>query len=69
MFDSLSQKLRRLTMNSHFFFALKVMVAILGTLVPALVWDMTHETVSSRLVSSPAPSLSPMTVSRDGSKI
>ena len=32
-------------MNSHFFFALKVMVAILGTLVPALVWDMTHETV------------------------
>ena len=45
MFDSLSQKLRRLTMNSHFFFALKVMVAILGTLVPALVWDMTHETV------------------------
>jgi YccS/YhfK family integral membrane protein len=42
---TLSHSLRRITMNSHFFFALKVMVAILGSLIPALAWGMIQETV------------------------
>lgn len=42
---TLIHPLRRLTMDSHFFFALKVMVAILGSLIPALCWGMTQETV------------------------
>ena len=42
---TLIHPLRRLTMDSHFFFALKVMVAILGSLIPAFCWGMTQETV------------------------
>ena len=45
MSNSFAHLLRRLTMDSHLFFALKVMVAIVGTLIPALAWGMTHETV------------------------
>lgn len=45
MSESFSFFLRRLISDSHFFFAGKVMVAIIGTLLPGLFFGMSHESV------------------------
>ena len=45
MSESFTFFLRRLVSDSHFFFAAKVMVALVGTLLPGFFFSMSHESV------------------------